>query len=108
MKLSSVNLDAEAITPIYTCPQAQRAIVTANICNRGTAIVKVRVALTSGAAPTDADWIEYETPIPAAGSATGSVLQLTGLALGAGQKIYARASGADVTATVYGVEQGAA
>lgn len=108
MKLASVNLDAEAVTAIYTCPPGQRAIVTLTLCNRAAAAAKVRVALTNGAAPADADWIEYDTPIPAAGSASGSILQLSGLALGAGQQVHARASAAGVGATVVGLEQAVA
>lgn len=108
MKLASVNLDAEAVTALYTCPPGQRAIVTANLCNRGAAPVKLRVALTDGAAPVDADWIEYDTPVQAAGAPGGSVLQLTGLALGGGQKVYARASATGVSAVVLGIQEAAA
>lgn len=108
MKLASVNLDAEAVTAIYTCPPGQRAIVTLNLCNRADASARVRVALTNGAAPTDADWIEYDTPIPAAGSASGSILQLSGLALGAGQQVHVHPSAAGVSATVVGLEQAVA
>ena len=108
MKLASVNLDAEAVTAIYSCPPGKRTIATLTLCNRTATTTKVRVALTSGAAPTDADWIEYDTPIPASGSVGGSVLQLSGLALSAGQQIHARTSAAGVGATVVGLEQAVA
>ncbi|MFI8682310.1 hypothetical protein ACIGFJ_08100 [Brevundimonas diminuta] len=105
MKLAADNLDVETVTTIYTCPPGQRAIVTVNLCNRGATPAKLRVALTSGAAPTDADWIEYDTPVQAAGAPGGSVLQLTGIALGGGQRIYARSSTGEVSAVVFGIEE---
>lgn len=79
-----------------------------NLCNRAAAPAKLRVALTDGAAPVDADWIEYDTLVQAAGAPGGSVLQLTDLALGGGQKIYARASAAGVSAVVLGIQEVAA
>lgn len=108
MKLASGALEADTTTAIYTCPAGQKAIVTLTLCNRSAGSTKVRVGLTNGAAPGDADWIEYDTPVPAAGSATGSVLQLSGLALGAGQQVHVRSAADGVTATVIGFEQAAA
>lgn len=108
MKLASTALPAEDLTSVYTCPSGTRAVVTLNLCNTAAAQAKVRVALTDGAAPTTADWIEYDTPIPAAGSLGGSVVQLTGLALGADQEIYVEASTIGVSAVVFGLEQAVA
>lgn len=99
MKLASVALDAQTAAAIYTCPANSRAVVSLNLCNRAATLAKVRVALTNGAAPTDADWIEYDTPL--SGSA---VLERTGLALGAGQSIWCQADTADVSAVAYGIE----
>lgn len=99
MKLASVALDAQTPTAIYTCPANSRAVVSLNLCNRGTTNAKVRVALTNGSAPTDADWIEYDTSL--SGSA---VLERTGLALGAGQSIWCNSDLAAVSAVVWGIE----
>lgn len=108
MKLGSSALPAETLTSVYTCPAGTRAVLTLNLCNTASAQAKVRVALTDGTPPTAADWIEYDTPIPAAGSVGGSVVQLTGLALGAGQKVDVEASAAGVAAVVFGIEQAVA
>lgn len=107
MRLASADLGAAADTLLYTVPADNKAIVSLTLCNRGGASPKVRVALTNGAAPTAADWIEYDTPLPIAGSTGGSSLQLTGIALGAAQRIYVRSDLATVGATVHGVVQSA-
>lgn len=105
MRLAASNLAAAVTTALYTVPNGRRAIVTLNVCNRAAASTKVRVALTAGAAPADADWLEYDTPLPAAGGSGGSVLERTGLALGAGQQIHVRAETVGVSALVFGVEE---
>ncbi|WP_295168223.1 hypothetical protein [uncultured Brevundimonas sp.] len=107
MLLATANLAAAAVTLLYTVPANRRAVLCVNLCNRSNASVSVRVALTSGVAPTDADWIEYETPLPAAGNPSGSVLERTGLALGPGQKLYVRASASGISASAFGIEDAA-
>lgn len=105
MRLAAVNLPAAADAALHTVPAGHRAVVTLNLCNRNAERVKVRVAVTDGGVPSPADWIEYDTPLPAAGSTGGSTLQITGLALGSGQAIYARSDVADVSAVVHGVQE---
>lgn len=108
MLLASANLAANAVTALYVVPANRRAVFSLNLCNRAAgAAVGVRIALTTGAAPTDADWVEYDTPIPAAGGSAGSVLERTGFALAAGQAVYVRASAAGVSAVVFGIEEAA-
>lgn len=105
MRLAASNLAAGAVTALYTVPANKRAIVTLSLCNRAATSPKVRVAMTAGAAPSDADWLEYDTPIPASAASGGSVLERTGLALGAGQQLHVRADVAGVSAVVFGVEE---
>jgi len=105
MRLAAQNLTAGVVTELYVVPAATRVVLTANLCNRAATLPKVRLAVTDGAVPTDADWIEYDTPLPAAGSSEGSVIERTGLALAAGQKIFARADIAGVSAVLYGVKE---
>ena len=101
MRLAARNLPAAADTALYTVPLAARAVFTASLCNRTAGPIKVRLALTdAGAAPTDADWIEYDTSLPSL-----AVLERTGIALGAGQTLYARADVAGLSAVVFGVEE---
>lgn len=103
MRLAALDLAADETTLVWTVPAASRAIVSLNLVNRAAARVTVRVAVTDGDAPAAADWIEYDTPIVAAGQPGGSVLLRSGLVLGAGQQIHARASADDVSAGVYGI-----
>ena len=105
MRLAAQSLNAGADTALHTVPAGQRAVFTVSLCNRSAVTTKVRLALTTGAAPTDADWIEYDTPIQAAGAAGGSVLERTGLALAEGQKLYVRADVAGVSAVVFGIQE---
>lgn len=98
MRLAALNLPAAQNAALYTVPAASRAVLTVSLCNRGAANAKVRLALTEGAAPVDDDWIEFDAILPAAG-----VLERTGLALSAGQKVFARSDVAGVTAVAFGV-----
>lgn len=99
MRLAASNLAAAADTAVYTVPAAKKAVFSVNVCNRGTVQAKVRLALTTGGAPADADWIEYDAPIAGSG-----VLLRTALALGAGQKLYARSDVVNVSIVVFGIE----
>lgn len=105
MILGSASLASATDTLLYQVPADRRAVLTVSLCNRATAPVTVRVAVTGGAVPAAADWIEFDTPLPAAGNMGGSAMERTGVALGAGQRLYVRASAADVSAVAYGVEE---
>jgi hypothetical protein len=101
MRLAARTLPAADNTALYTVQAAHRAVFTASLCNRTAGVIKVRLALTdAGAAPTDADWIEYDTSLEAL-----SVLERTGIALAGGQTLYARADVAGLSAVVYGIEE---
>lgn len=105
MRLAAADLPADTATLLHTIPADHRAVLTVNLCNRGPDRVLVSLALTDGSSPLDADWIEYRTPLPAAGSTGGSTMQVTGLALGAGQCLYALSSADQVSAVVHGVQE---
>lgn len=105
MRLAAHNLAAAVVTEVFVALAGTRPVFTLNLCNRSDGPVKVRVALTEGAVPTDADWIEYDTPIPAAGSVGGSVLERTGLALHDGQKLFVRSDVAGISAVVFGFRE---
>lgn len=101
-RVGAAALAATTSTTVYTVPASTIAAVNINICNRGTAAATVRLALAAADTPTTAEWIEYDCSVPANG-----VLERTGIVLAAGQKVVAYASTADVTATVYGMEESA-
>ena len=74
---------------IHTC--------TVRMSNRGTASAKVRIAIGSGAAPEDADYIVYDDTIRAYG-----VLNDSGIVLSAGEKLWVRANTGTVSARCHG------
>ena len=103
MRLAAQTLAAGVTTALYTVPANSRVVLTVSLCNRSGSAAKVAMALTTGAAPTDADWIEFDTPLQPAGSSGGSVLERTGLALGVGQALFVRSDVVSVSAVAYGV-----
>lgn len=100
MRLAASNLAAGQNVALYTVQPGRRAVLTVSLCNRAAATAKVRLALTDGAAPTDADWLEYDASLPGSG-----VLERTGLALAAGQKVFVRSDVVNVSASAYGIEE---
>lgn len=105
MRLASQSLNAGVVTPLYTVPNGNRTVFTVSFCNRSASAAKVAIALTAGADPTDADWVEFDTPIQPAGSVGGSVLERTGLALGVGQKVFVRSDVIGVSVVAFGVQE---
>lgn len=101
-RLGAVDLVATTNTLIYTGPANTIATVSANICNRNSTSVAVRLAVLDGAIGTlsDEDYIEYDTPLNANG-----ILERTGLVIGAGQTVVAYSDTADVSVQVYGWEE---
>jgi len=99
-RLGAADIEANTNTTLYTVPTAKVASVSVNFCNRSAVDVSVRLALSSAATPTDAEWLEYGVVIPASG-----VLERTGLVLGATQQVNVYASAAGVSAVVYGFEE---
>lgn len=92
---------ATTFTTVYTVPASTLAVVNINVVNRSTsATAAVRVALASTATPTDGEYIEFDAIIPARG-----VLERTGIAINAGEKVVVFASTANCSANVYGLEQ---
>lgn len=99
-KLGSAALVASTVTTVYTAPADKVSTVNISVCNRDTAGAKVRVAITSSAAPADADWIEYDAPVT-----QSDPLGRTGEVVGAGEKVFVYADTATCTARVSGFEE---
>lgn len=68
------------------------------LCNRTSSDVTVRIAITNGAAPTDASWINYGRVIEGNGE-----LARWPIALDEGWRVYVYASAAGISATLNGV-----
>jgi siroheme synthase (precorrin-2 oxidase/ferrochelatase) len=104
MALGSADLAAATETLVYTCPVSKRAAVSVMFCCRAGSST-VRLAVSTSGAPTLADYIEYDNATLSAGSA--GTLERSGIAMNAGDRIYARASAANVSCVVLGFEDNA-
>lgn len=90
-------------TSVYLCPASTFAVVTVNLCNRGSLSRSVRIAVTTidptSAAPNASEYIEYDSSLLANG-----VLERTGIVLDAGKRIVVYSSGTGVSCVVMGIE----
>lgn len=100
-KLGSAALVADTLTTVYTVPASTMATLNITLVNRGEDPAKVRVAITDSPNPSDADWIEYNTTIPA----NGGVLERTALVAGAGENIIIHSDTGTVSVRVHGFEE---
>lgn len=98
-KFGKVNLAANAATDLYTAPPGMVTNANVLFCNRNPTAVAVRLAVRSSAL-SDADYIEYEAPIPANG-----VLERTGITMSPGEIITVRSSAAGVSVRAHGYEE---
>ncbi|MBB3811473.1 hypothetical protein [Pseudochelatococcus contaminans] len=74
------------------------------VCNRSAGAIPVSIAITTGGEPTDASWLEYLTPVPAAGSGK-NVLSRHPVPLGEGWRVFVRASGDGLAVNLIGREE---
>ena len=87
-------------TTIYIVPTGYYAVCNVSLTNTGTSAVTIQLAISSGATPGTAEWIEYGTTIVGKG-----VFERTGIVIQPGYYLVALAStGSVVNATVYGIE----
>jgi len=99
-RLGKADLAADTNTAVYTVPADTVATANINLCNRTDTAVTVRIAIHEDVLD-EADWLEYDAPLPAYG-----VLERTGLALSSGETLTVHASGAGVSVRVHGFEEG--
>ena len=97
--LGRTEVAATTLTTLYTVPADTFAVVSVNICNRSAAPRTVRLALSDGATPATADYIEYDVEILAHG-----VLERTGIVMDAAKNIVVYADSLGISAQVYGLE----
>lgn len=98
-RLGAADLAAGIVATVYTAPADTFTIASISICNRGNQATGIRVAIATSDAPTAAEYIEYDTELGGKG-----VIERTGIALGAGQKIVVRSSGGATSAVAFGIE----
>jgi len=99
-RLGAVAPSATTNTPLYTVGLDTFSVVTVSICNRSSADVTIRLALTAGSdTPTTAEYLEYDVTLVGNGT-----LERTGIVMDAGKKLVGYASASDTTFVVYGIE----
>lgn len=98
--LGQVSLAATSYNTVYTVPSQTLSYANVNIANRNTTNVSVRVAITTGATPTVAQFIEYDVDI-----APNGVLERSGLVMDTGKQLVVYSDTPNVSVSVYGVEQ---
>lgn len=96
------SLLASTLTTIYTVPADTVGYINLNIVNQNATPITARVALAATGTPTSAEYIEYNAEIAGYG-----VLERTGIALQAGKNVVALSDTANVSISVYGVEEDA-
>lgn len=98
-RLGAADLVAATNTSVYTVPATTFSVVSLSVCNRGNSPIGVRVAVAASGTPTNAEYIEYDVEIGAKG-----VLERTGIVMDEGKVLVVRASAANVSAVVFGIE----
>jgi len=99
--LGQAALSATTDTTVYTVPASTLAIININVVNRSSSTAaSVRIALASSGTPLNSEYIEYDASVPSNG-----VLERTGIAINAGERVVVYASTANCSVNVYGLEQ---
>lgn len=101
-RLGASDVGATTNTTVYTCPADTYAVVSVNICNRGSSSAAIRISISDSGTPTAGEYIEYDVDVFAK-----NVLERTGLVLSAGQNIVVYSSAANISAVVVGIETAA-
>lgn len=98
--LGQQSLNATTNTTVYTTPADTVSYANINVVNINATPVTVRLALSSGATPLAAEYVEYEAEIAGYG-----VLERTGIVLDTGKRVVAFSNSSSVSVAVYGVEE---
>jgi hypothetical protein len=99
---TQASLQANTLTTIYQVPANTVSYLNFNVVNTNATPVSVRVALAASGTPTAAEYIEYNAEIAGYG-----VLERTGIALQENKVVVALSDTANVSISVYGVEEDA-
>ncbi|MDX1729873.1 MAG: hypothetical protein R3184_01920 [Aurantimonas coralicida] len=92
------RLDVGTALTDMTGGGAAAGTYTLNLCNRGEADAKIRLAVTAvGQAPTNADYLEFDATLKPKG-----VLARWPFAIEAGERVYVSSSVATVSANLIG------
>ena len=99
-KLGSADLSAATVALLYTVPAGKTATVNVRFANRTAVAAQIRLAIGTGETPDTADYLTYGLALHANG-----IVEETGLALSAGEKVWVYSSAADVSVRAHGFEE---
>lgn len=100
-RLGASAPSATTYTEVYRPPSGKTGTFSVSVCNRGATQAAIRVALAvNAAAPTNGEFIEYDTTLTANES-----MQITGIVLGNSHALSGYASTADVSFVAWGIEE---
>lgn len=98
-RLGAVALIASTNNTIYQVLN-DVSVVSISVLNKDTAETTIRLAIATSGSPGAADWIEYDSKLPANG-----VLERTGIVLSSGEFVVAYTPGSSVVVRVHGYEE---
>ncbi|QJD91815.1 hypothetical protein HH213_17995 [Duganella dendranthematis] len=96
-KLGSADLPAGGADTLI-CTVAANQAINVRFANRNAVQVRVRLSIGTGANPSSADYVDYDVAIQPYG-----VLEDTGIAVSAGEKVWARSDTANVSVRAHGM-----
>lgn len=100
-KLGIAQLSAGADTIVYTVPSGNLAVVNFNMVNISTTTdAYVTVSISEDSSPSAGEYIEYQARLNPSG-----VLERTGIAMTAGEKLIFNSDLANVNIRVHGIEE---
>lgn len=87
---------------VYVCNKTNASVINLNVCNRGNEATLISVAISNSAtAPTNAQWVEYQSSLMAKGT-----LERTGILINPGQYLIVKSSKRYVNAVAWGITSG--
>ena len=89
---------ATSYTSVLTNSGSSYYVGNVSITNRGSGSTTVRLAITAGATPTNAEFIEYEATIPGY-----SVLERTGIVVPPSKRLVVYAGNTNLSVSYYGL-----
>lgn len=99
--LGRADLAATTNTSVYTGASASsQTIATVSFCNRSSATITVRLAVSDTGTPNAADYLEYDTDVPA-----HRVLERSGICVDGTKRLVAYASAVNISCVITGSEQ---
>jgi len=98
-RLAAEDLAGATNTTVYTCPASTYTVASVSIVNRGTQPTLLNLAIADADTPTLGEYLEWQTEL-----LPKNVLERTGIVLGAGQKIVAYSTAANISIVAFGIE----